>query len=214
MIQPSIMLRFAPLVATVMCSSPAMAADEDVQFWIYLKGSFSIAENVTNTTEISPRWREGSDILQLRTTFETPLADGLKAGAGAAYIESGGSHEIRPHQQLVYSSGQLSARTRFEQRFFEGADRVELRLRQNVQLSQPIAEGTQAWIGGEALYTLQNRNRGNPERGDQWRGEVGLQQRLNASLSLSAAYRAIYTPRDTRSDTLNHISILTLSWKP
>tara|TARA_A100001391_G_scaffold7621_3_gene4817 strand:+ start:15754 stop:16329 length:576 start_codon:yes stop_codon:yes gene_type:complete len=191
-----------------------MASDEDFQFYVYLKGSFSIAENVTNTTEISPRWREGSDILQLRTTFETPVADGLKLGAGGAYVESGGSHEIRPHQQIVYSSGPISTRTKLEERFFEGADRVELRLRQNVKLSQHIAGSTSGWISGEALYTLQSRNRGNTEPGDQWRGEVGLSQRLSDSFSIAEAYRAIYTPHDTRSDTLNHIAILTLSWKP
>ncbi|MEN7537017.1 DUF2490 domain-containing protein [Aurantiacibacter flavus] len=208
------LLRLVPLAAAAICSSAAVAADEDVQFYIYLKGSFSIAENVTNTTEISPRWREGSDILQLRTTFETQAADGLKLGAGGAYIESGGRYEIRPHQQMVYSSGPISARTRFEQRFFEGADRVELRLRQNVQFSQPIAEDIKASVTAEALFTLQNRNRANTERSDQWRGEVGLQKRLSDEFSLSTAYRAIYTPRDTRNDTLNHVAILTLSWKP
>lgn len=214
MIQPATLLRVAPLVAVLACSSPAMATDEDFQFYVYLKGSFSIAENVTNTTEISPRWREGSDILQLRTTFETPVADGLKLGAGGAYVESGGSHEIRPHQQIVYSSGPISARTKLEERFFEGADRVELRLRQNVKLSQHIAGNTSGSISGEALYTLQSRNRGNTEPGDQWRGEIGLSQHLSDSFSIAEAYRAIYTPHDTRSDTLNHIAILTLSWKP
>ncbi|WP_137678900.1 DUF2490 domain-containing protein [Aurantiacibacter suaedae] len=214
MIDSAALLRFGALCAAAIWGVPAAAADEDVQFWIYLKGSFSVADNVSNTTEISPRWREGSDIIQLRTTFETEVADGFELGAGGAYIESGGNYEIRPHQQLVFSSGRFSARTRFEQRFAEGADRVELRLRQNVQFAQPIAEGTRAHLTGEALYTLQNRDRAYDDRNDQWRGEVGLQQRLNDSFSLTGAYRAIYTPRDNRSDTLNHVAILTLSWKP
>ncbi len=214
MANTAVLLRLTPLAAAAICCSPAAAADEDVQFWLYLKGSFEVADNVSNTTEVSPRWREGSDIIQLRTTFESEVADGLELGAGGAYIESGGSYEIRPHQQLVYSSGAFSARTRFEQRFAEGADRVELRLRQNVQFTRPLAEGTRAHVTGEALYTLQNRNRGTSDRGDQWRGEVGLQQRLNDSFSLTGAYRAIYTPGDNRSDTLNHVAILTLAWKP
>ena len=195
-------------------SAPASAQNQDTQYWLYLTGTFPVGNGISNTTEISPRWREGSNIFQVRTTFETRVAKGIKLGGGAAVIDFAEGHEIRPHQQLIFSSGHFSARTRFEERFFDGADRVEFRLRQNVQYSQPIVPGTDVWVGAEALYILQNHDDNTTQRGDQWRGEIGLRHHLDDELTVSVAYRGIYTVKENREDTLNNVAILTLAWKP
>lgn len=204
----------AALPVACLLASPAAAQDQDAQLWLYLNGNFSLSDSASATIEISPRWLEGNDQLLLRATGEYRLAEGVVIGGGAAYVDYQGGHEFRPHQQLTLTTGPLAARTRIEQRFFAGADRAQIRLRQRLQVSAPVSEGLRASASGEFLTIARSQRRGANLDRDQWRGELALRQRITAETSLGLAYRALYTPRQTREDTLTHVAAVTLTWRP
>ena len=204
----------AGAMLALIAASPAYATDEDTQLWVVLNATVPLAEQLTGNFEISPRAREGADQLLTRASLDLKLADGLTVGAGMAYVEFAGGNEFRPHQQIAYTTGPLSLRTRLEERFFQGSERAQLRLRQQARLSFPLDPKTQISGGGEVLYIVQSEVRGGDTRVDQWRADIAIRRRLSARFDASLAYRAIISPRGPLEDRLSHVPIITLAWRP
>ena len=148
------------LVGGLALASPARAEQQDTQLWLYFNTVVPVAKTTNATFELSPRFREGGDQLLTRGTVEFKLAPGVSLGGGAAYGENhGASDEFRPHQQLTLTAGPLVFRTRVEERFFTGADRMQLRLRQRIQLVEPVARDTRLSLAGELFYIARSENR-------------------------------------------------------
>jgi hypothetical protein len=207
-------LVFPALVLPALAASPAMAADEDTQVWLYANAVVPLAEQTSATFELSPRFREGDDQLLARATAELRLSGRVSVGAGAAYVDTAGNHEIRPHQQVTLAAGRLAFRTRVEQRFFEGAERMQLRLRQRVQLSLPVGPATRLTGSGEVLYIARTENRTSAARVDSWRGVAAVNHRLSPHLDGTVGYLLIYSPRSGAEDRISHVPQLTLTWRP
>jgi len=207
-------LASATLALLTLAAAPADATDEDTQLWVVLHATVPLTAGLNSSFEISPRAREGADQVLTRASLELRLAEGLTAGAGVAYVEFDGGNEIRPHQQIAYVTGPLALRTRLEERFFEGADRAQLRLRQQARLSFPLNDKTHISGMGEVLYVVQNQTPGAADGVDQWRAEVALRSRLNAQFEATLAYRAILSPRGPLEDRLSHVPVITLAWRP
>jgi hypothetical protein len=210
-------IRFRALAGALfglLAPAPAHATDEDTQLWVMITATVPLAPGLNSTFEISPRIRAGADQLVTRAALDLQLAEGLTAGAALAYVELAGGHELRPHQQIIYTTGPLALRTRLEERFFAGADRAQLRLRQQARLSFPVDDKTQISAAGEFLYIVQNQVRGTDVPRDQWRAEVAVRRRLSANFDASLGYRVILTPREALEDRLSHVPLITLAWRP
>ncbi len=210
-------IRFRALAGALfglLASTPAHATDEDTQLWVMITATVPLAPGLNSTFEISPRIRDGADQLVTRASLDVRLAEGLTAGAGMAYVEFNGGHELRPHQQIAYTTGPLALRTRLEERFFAGADRAQLRLRQQARLSFPLDDKTQISGMGEVLYVVRSQTPGVADGVDQWRAEVAVRRRLNAHFDATLAYRAILSPRGALEDRLSHVPVITLAWRP
>ena len=123
----------AGAMLALIAASPAYATDEDTQLWVVLNATVPLTEQLTGNFEISPRAREGADQLLTRASVDVKLAEGLTVGGGLAFVEFAGGNELRPHQQIAYTTGPLSLRTRLEERFFQGSERAQLRLRQQAR---------------------------------------------------------------------------------
>jgi hypothetical protein len=121
--------------------------------------------------------------------------------------------EIRPHQQITFVEGRFEFRTRLEERFFDGADRVELRLRQRVQYNQPLGNGWRGSVGGEWLGLLQGRNSGQGASTEQWRAQAGVAYRINDKLDVGANYWLIIAPGGDRPARYSHIPQAVLIWR-
>jgi len=199
----------AMLVAT-----PAAATEEDTQLWVYLNAAVPLGEGVTGTFELSPRFREGPEQMQTRAAVDFDLNDDLTLGGAVVWTEFAGGSEWRAQQQLGYSRGPLSLRTRLEERFFEGADRAQIRFRQQAKLAFPLDDATQLSGGVEFLYILRDQMVGGDDRIDNWRFEVAARRRLSAHFDATLAYRAILAPRPGQEDKLSHVPVITLAWKP
>lgn len=188
--------------------SKAHAQDEDVQLWHIVNLTGDLDNDTRLTVDASQRWREqarGDDQQTLRFTIEQTVAKGVRIGGGAAVFETGGNTELRPHQQIVLVQGRFEARTRLEERFFDGADRVEVRLRQRFQYNQPLGKGWRGTVGGEWLGLLQSRNDGDGASTEQWRAQVGVAYKVSDRLELGANYWLLVFPRGNQPDRISHV---------
>jgi len=192
----------------------ARAAEEDTQFWTILTLEGSPAEDVSASFEINPRLRSdaaGGELVQTRVAVDYRIAPSISVGGGALYSEFAGGHEFRPHQQVTFSTGRLSFRTRLAQRFFNDADRMELRIRQRVQTVQALGEGTSVAASGELYYILRSRR---PERDahvDQWRANLTLRRSIDAGLTGSLGYLLILVPVPNQTNRVSHVAQLGLT---
>ncbi|MXO72585.1 DUF2490 domain-containing protein [Alteraurantiacibacter buctensis] len=201
----------AALASLLMLPAPARAAAEDTQVWLFLNGVVPMAEDVTATLELSPRLREGADQVLARGSVDWQVAQGVQLGGGASWVEQAGGHEFRPHQQLQFSHGPLQLRSRVEERFFAGADRAQIRLRQRVQLTVPLAQGLNGVANGELLYIARAESRTGSVRVDSWRATAGANYRLSPRAEIGLAYLAIYSPRAGARDRLSHVPQIRLT---
>ncbi len=205
------MIRIAILLAALCAAwqpSSALAADEDVQFWLYGVVTGDLDDNTRLTLDASARWREqrrGDEQQTLRINVEQEIADFAQIGGGVGVFEAGGVTEIRPHQEMTLTAGRLSARTRIEQRFFDNADRVEVRLRQRLRYSMPVSSKIDARLDGEFFHLAQTQLRNSDAARDQWRGRAEIGWRTAPRLRVAIAYLVIYTPTPFAPDPVNHV---------
>ncbi|PLK24727.1 hypothetical protein C0V72_04315 [Porphyrobacter sp. TH134] len=211
-------LRIATLLAAMLAAwqpSSALANPEDTQFWLvgFVRGE--IADDVFLTVDSSYRWRDpefGADQQTLRVSLEKGLDDAVRIGGGMSVFQTGSVTEYRPHQQFRYAAGGLDLRTRFEQRWFDGADQVELRIRQRVQYSQPVAPRVEI-VGSAEWFGIVQSRRDTGQRGtEQIRSIIGVSYEVNDSLSIAPSYLFQITPRTGAPDAISHVPQLTLNY--
>lgn len=206
-------------VAAALClfgaSSAARAQDEDTQLWVYGVAATDLGEDTRLTIDATARWREeqrGDEQHTVRATVMHQIAEGVRIGGGGGVFETeGGRTELRPHQQISLRTGRFSARTRFEQRFFDGADRMELRIRQMVRYAQPISYTFSLSLDGEYLGLVQTRERGGTRPRDQWRARAIVSADVSDDLTLGAGYLMVVTPREGTADQIAHVPQLYLT---
>lgn len=208
-----------PLLAALLAAwqpSKARAGDEETQFWLNAIATGEVAQDTTLTLDATQRWRreeEGADQRTLRVTLERQVGEAARLGAGIGVFETAGLTEIRTHQQAIFTPGRLELRTRLEERFFDGADRMELRLRQRVTYNQPIAAGWRATAGIEWLGIMQSRNGSEGASTDQWRFQTSLVHRVSDRLEIGAIYWLVIFPRGDRPDRTNHVPQAVAIWR-
>ncbi len=196
--------------------SKARADNEDVQLWQFVNVTGDLDKDTRLTIDATHRWREqarGDEQQTIRFTLEQTVAKGVRIGGGGAIFEAGGLTEIRPHQQVIVVSGGFEFRTRLEQRFFDGADRMEVRLRQRIHYNRPLGDGWRATVGGEWLGLLQSRNRDQGASTDQWRAQAGVAYRINKRLEVGANYWLLAFPRGARPARYTHVPQTVLTYR-
>jgi Protein of unknown function (DUF2490) len=206
------------LAATLAAWQPskAQAQDEDVQLWQIVNVTGDIAEGTRLTLDASQRWREearGDEQQTIRFTIEQTVADGVRIGGGGALFEAGGNTELRPHQQITITEGRFEARTRLEERFFDGADRVEVRLRQRIQYNQPLGKGWRASVAGEWLGLLQSRNADDGASTEQWRAQTGVAYKINDAVEVGVNYWLLAFPLGNEEGRISHVTQTVLTYR-
>lgn len=211
-------MRFAMLLAATLAAwqpSKAQANPEDTQFWLVGFARGKVGEDIYLTVDTSYRWRDpefGADQQTFRVSVEKALEDDIRIGGGMSLFQTGGVGEYRPHQQFRYARNGLDLRTRFEQRWFDGADRVELRIRQRVQYTREIAPRLEAFGSSEWFGIVQSRRSDGRRGTEQVRTIAGLAYRVNDRLDIAPSYMLQITPRAGGPDAISHVPQLTLNW--
>ncbi len=196
--------------------SKAQANPEDTQLWLvgFVRGNLS--DEFYLTIDTSQRWRDpvfGADQQTFRVTLERSINDEVRLGGGVSWFQTGTIGEARLHQQFRYAKGGLDLRTRFEQRWFEGADQVELRVRQRVQYTHPLGNGIKALVSSEWFAIIQSRRIGKTTGTEQVRNIIGVAIPLGANLDIQPSYMLQITPRENRPDAISHVPQVTLNYK-
>jgi hypothetical protein len=211
--------RFAMLLAATCAAwqpSKAQANPEDTQLWLvgFVRGNLS--DELYLTIDTSYRWRDpvfGADQQTIRVTIERSVTDDVRLGGGVSYFQTGTIGEFRPHQQFRYARGGLDLRTRFEQRWFDGADQVELRVRQRVQYSHEIAPRVKALASTEWFGIIQPRRKNRTGGTEQVRAIIGFAYEINDALDIQPSYMLQITPRENRPDAISHVPQITLNYR-
>lgn len=189
------------------------ARDADAESWIELSASGEIAPGADLRVEVEERFRDGANEAILGTAVDLAVSDALALGGGLEVHDAGGLTEVRPYQQVSVAVGPLSLRTRLEERVFDDADRLGLRLRQRAQFSPAIATGTRARLSAEWFYQIRDRLEGGPRRTDQWRFAAGVQHRLAPGLDLTVSHMVQIRPRPAGQTTHTHVPQLALAYR-
>lgn len=204
------------LIASIaLAAAPALAQEEDTQFWIYAIASTDLDAATQLTVDATARWRQerlGDEQQTARLTILHEVEDGIRIGGGGGVFETeGGATERRLHEELSLRSGRFSARSRIEQRFFDRANRIELRARQLIRYTHPLSGSLSLSVDGEYLGLVQTRERDSDGARSQWRARLILSAPINNRVTLGAGYLVIYTPQDGRTDRLSHAPQLYLT---
>lgn len=194
----------------------AAAADEETQFWIDGNVSYDLGDGFAASVQIQPRIQlddTANDQLFLRAGLDYRVSDFVQIGGGMITLGEYDPTEVRPYNYVNLGNGPLTARTMAEFRFFDEADQMELRIRQRVQLSQPISDSsTNILVSGELFYTAQTREEGGEDRVTQWRLIAGVTNQLNDNLQMQLYYLALGIPREGE-DALAHIPTLGINYR-
>jgi hypothetical protein len=213
-------VRCALLLAALIAAwqpSKASAQDEDTQFWLNAVATGEIADGTTLTIDATQRWRTqdevGADQQTIRVMVEQQVAERTKLGGGVMAFDTAGLTEIRLHQQATFKLGRIEARTRLEERFFDGADQMELRLRQRFTYTQPIAEGWRGTAGIEWLGILQSRDADLASSTEQWRFQTSVVHRVSENIDIGAIYWMVIFPRGDRPARTSHIPQAAITYR-
>ncbi|XAP78047.1 DUF2490 domain-containing protein [Citromicrobium bathyomarinum] len=204
--------RALPLAAATVLLQPSAALADESEFWIELAAKGDIAEGTSLKVEVEQRRKTGPDEYIVGAVVDHEIGDGFSLGGGIEIHDIDGFTEVRPYQQVGFSTGILSLRTRIEERFYDNSDRMALRLRQRVQLSDTIAPRLKASASAELLYQLRDRNDGGPERVDQLRFAAGLTYRVAERFEVSGGYLLQLRPRPG-GDTYTHVPQLSAAYR-
>lgn len=211
-------MRIATLLAVTCAAwqpSTALANPEDTQFWVVGFARGKLDDDVFLTIDSSYRWRDpefGADQQTIRVSVEKALDGDIRIGGGMSLFQTGSISEYRPHQQFRYARNGLDLRTRFEQRWFDGADQVELRIRQRVQYSHPVAPRVDAFGSAEWFGIVQSRRDSGRRGTEQVRNIIGVSYAVSDRLEIAPSYMLQITPRAGSPDAISHIPQLTLNW--
>ena len=148
------------------------------------------------------RYRDG--VTDLGLTIIRPgigwrLTDRTKAWAGYARVvgrRNNGPNveEDRAWEQLTYPiadvfGGSLTARTRLEQRYIEGADDTGHRVRQSWRWARPIGSSDWSWlVANETFINLNNTDFGQDTGYAQNRAYLGLGLKLKSGPGFTFTY--------------------------
>lgn len=199
-------------------AAPAKARDEEAQFWFTQGFSARMDGATTLTVDVNQRIRSqkaGGDQYLANMVVDRKIAKGIEIGVGIAYSQSDADKEMRFIQQIALTQGRLSLRTRLEERRFDAFAETALRLRQRVQLTQPL-DRDKRWTGvlsAEAFFQL-NRLKPSDTKGlGQVRTQIGLRRALGKAMSLQLVYLRQQNLREHRPDYVAHAPLMTLNWK-
>lgn len=219
-------IRPLALLAGTALAAPAFAAEEDAQVWTAFSASTDVGDHAVVTFEGQMRFTDDANRLGqylIRPSISLKLDHTTTASIGYAYVHTdpvgpAESDEHRLWQQLAFriaGDGKgvtLTGRSRLEQRWFEGANDMGWRFRQQLRLTAPLAGKVRAVAWTEAFVSLDDTSWGQNSGLDRWRNSVGVAVPLNPAITLEPGYINQWVVRSGH-DRVHHIANVTITAK-
>jgi len=211
-------------------SAPARAAtSEDEQFWLNLTAMGSVKDELVYFAEIQPRAGDGVSRIDqslFRGALGWKFSPSLTLYQGFAHIIvqiDGGQdvNEERSFQQLNWTLGQpwggeLSSRTRLEQRWRSDGDDMGWRLREMIRYEKPLTAGSDAFnalVYAEGFVALNDTDWGAKSGFDQLRSFVGAEVGLPGASTLEVGYLNQLINQSGGDRRINHVASVTLFFR-
>lgn len=204
----------ATMVGLFCAATPAHATEDYFELWL----NPSVATELSDTTEVeletAQRFRArrdgGRDTYFFRLWINRKIGSGVTLSGAVEQRWNDSQQEQRLHQQLSFRRGAFRSRSRLEQRFVDGEDRMGLRLRQRIGFEVPIADDGE-WSAGanaEGFFTLRAGNRGGDTGLTGLRTTVEVGREISDSLSVSLGYMRAQEIRSGRADRVGHAPLI------
>lgn len=214
---------------------PALAAPaaaetrEDEQVWVNLTAMGPIAGDMVYFAEVQPRMGDGAsrlDQLLLRGAIGLKLSPAVTLYQGYAHIVvpvDGGRdvNEERSFQQLGWLmgkpwGGELSSRTRFEQRWRSDGGDTGWRLREMLRYEKPLKPGTNtvnALVYAEGFLALNDTDWGARGGFDQLRSFVGVELGVKDATTVELGYLNQVIDQTRGRTRVNHVASVSLFFR-
>jgi len=232
----SLIERRAPVLAGALAltifalSAPARAdTAEDEQAWLNVTAMGPISGDLVYFVEVQPRLGEGLtrvDQLLLRGGVGWKLSPSFTLYQGYAHVRTPRDDgpdvdEERSFQQVNWTigkllGGELSSRTRLEQRWRNDGDDMGWRLREMLRYETPLKKGSEtvnALVWGEAFVALNDTDWGARSGFDQLRSFVGIELALPGASTAEIGYMNQLFDRQGGVTRMNHIASVTLFFR-
>ncbi len=218
------------LALLALAESPVRAAtSEDEQFWLNLTSMGSIKGDLVYFAEIQPRVGDGVsriDQALFRGALGWKLSPAVTLYQGFAHVVvpvDGGQdvNEERGFQQLNWTmgkpwGGELSSRTRLEQRWRSDGDDMGWRLREMLRYEKPLRTGSDALnalVYAEGFVALNDTDWGARGGFDQLRSFVGAELGLPGASTLEVGYLNQLINQRGGDTRVNHVAAVTLFFR-
>mgnify|MGYP001555188784 CR=1 FL=1 len=224
-----IILTLAALLSAAV--APARAATtQDEQVWLNLTAVGSISGKLVYLAELQPRFGDGVsrvDQTILRGALGWKLSPTMTVYQGYAHIivpvEGGRDlNEERSFQQLSWTlgkpwGGELSSRSRLEQRWRSDGDDTGWRLREMLRYEKPLKPGSQAvnaLVSVEGFVALNDTDWGARGGFDQVRTFIGAELGIKGASTLEIGYLNQVVNQTRGRTRVNHVASITLMLRP
>lgn len=216
---------FPAIVAILLPAAARAEMQQDEQFWLNLTAMGTISGDLVAFGEVQPRVGNAASGLDhgiLRGAIGWRISPALTVYQGYAYIHTAGMREDlrenRSFQQLNWAignpfGGELSSRTRLEQRWRSDGDDVGWRLREFIRYKKPLKPGgnwPNALVYSELFVALNDTDWGASAGFDQIRNFIGLEIPVGGASTVEAGYLNQFINRRTTPDRMNHAASLAL----
>ncbi|AJR25584.1 MULTISPECIES: DUF2490 domain-containing protein [Sphingobium] len=221
------------LLPALSCALIAMAAPaqartaEDEQFWLNLTAMGPISGDLVYFAEIQPRFGDGVsgvDQTILRGGLGWKLSPSVTVYQGYAHVvlpvDNGRDvNEERSFQQVNWTigkpwGGELSSRTRLEQRWRSDGDDMGWRLREMLRYEKPLgSKAVSALVYGEGFVALNSTDWGAKGGFDQLRSFIGAEIALGGASTAEIGYLNQWIDRRGGNARVNHVASVTLFFR-
>ncbi len=225
----SLSLRLAAALLSLCCWPAQARTDHDAQAWVNLTAMGSIADPLIYFAEVQPRLGDEVsrlDQLLLRGALGVKLSSTLSLYQGYAHVVvpiDGGRdvNEERSFQQLSWVMGrpwrgEVSSRSRLEQRWRSDGSDMGWRLREMLRYEKPFdpnRQGPNALVYSELFVALNDTDWGARGGFDQIRNFVGLEIPVGGASTIEAGYMNQAINRAGGDTRFNHIASLSLFFR-
>lgn len=223
-----IILALAALLSSTATARAATTQDE--QAWLNLTAMGSVSGRLVYLAEVQPRIGDGIsrvDQLILRGAIGWKLSPRMTVYQGYAHIAvpvEGGRdlNEERSFQQLSWTlgkpwGGELSSRSRLEQRWRSDGGDTGWRLREMLRYEKPLKPGSQAvnaLVSVEGFVALNDTDWGARGGFDQLRSFAGAEIAVKGASTLEIGYLNQIVNQTRGRTRVNHVASITLIVRP
>ncbi len=228
--RPDPMRKLLPaLMAAALVLLPAMAQAEtrhDEQLWINLTVMGPVSGDLVYFGELQPRFGDGvsrTETAIMRGAIGWRFSPAVTLYQGYAHVVQpvdGGRdvNEERSFQQISWNigkpwGGELSSRTRLEQRWRSDGRDMGWRAREMLRYEKPLKPGVQgpsALIYSELFVALNDTDWGARGGFDQIRNFVGLEIPVKGATTIEAGYLNQWIDQGAGRSRMNHAAAISL----